>query len=133
MSDTPKLHGITAYVMVPSVAAAVEFYRKAFDATEVMRMPADDGSRVMHCHLRINGADLLICDPFPEHGFGFVEGRGNVTLHLAVDDVDGWYDKAVAAGAEGTLAPHDAFWGDRYAQVVDPSQQRWAMIGPKKG
>lgn len=133
MSDQPKLHGITAYVMVPSVAAAVEFYKQAFGAAEVMRLPADDGKRVMHCHIRINGADLMLCDPFPEHGFGVNEGPGNVTLHLAVQDVDGWYDRAVAAGAQGTMAPHDAFWGDRYAQVVDPSNQRWAMIGPKRG
>ncbi|MFX8312590.1 hypothetical protein ABTL57_19175, partial [Acinetobacter baumannii] len=85
MSDSPKLHGITAYVMVPSVAAAAGFDNKAFGATGVMRLP--------------------ICDPFPEPG------------------VDGWYHKAVAAGAEGTLAPHDAFWGDRFARLVDPSQQ----------
>jgi PhnB protein len=89
----------------------------------------DDG-RLMHAHIHINGASLMLHDEFPEYvgpaDVGAAGGSG-LTLHLQVDNADTWFDRAVAAGARAAMPVEDMFWGDRYGQVVDPFGYRWSI------
>jgi len=112
--------------------AAMDFYQKAFGAQEIGRHLADDGKRVMHGHLKINGGDLLLNDDFVEHTGGVPVPAG-VTIHLQVDAPDEWWSRAVSAGATIAMPLEDQFWGDRYGQLVDPFGHRWSIGGPKKG
>lgn len=138
MSDAPSqgpTSGLTPYLTIPSRGgqAAIEFYTRAFGAQEVMRHMAQDGERVMHAHLQINGGSLMISDEFPEHhGESDIKPKG-VTLHLQVDDPDEWWGRALVAGAEPIMPLEDQFWGDRYGQVRDPFGHCWSIGGPKKG
>jgi len=125
--------GLTPHLQIGDsrAAEAIDFYVAAFGATEVQRMPASEtDARLMHAHLRVNGASLLLHDEFPEyvdpseHDGGTPRGQ---TLHLQVDDADAWYSRAVAAGAKATMPLQDMFWGDRYGQLVDPFGFRWAI------
>jgi PhnB protein len=113
---------------VDDADAAVEFYRAAFGADELLRSHSVDG-RVMHCELLIHGGRLLLRDEFPEMGDrspGTIGGTP-VILHLYVSDVDAAYERAIQAGATGEMPPADQFWGDRYAMVTDPFGHRWSM------
>jgi PhnB protein len=127
-------HPITPHLNVAGGAEAIAFYVAAFDAQELARMPAQDGKRLMHAALLINGGQVFLHDDFPEMcfpgaTFGAPPRTGgiSVTMHLAVDDCDAWYDRAMKAGATTVMAPHDAFWGDRYAQIVDPFGHSWSF------
>jgi PhnB protein len=129
----PQVQGVTPYLTVRGASEASAFYTRAFGAQELFRMPAEDGKRLMHCHLRINGGDLMMSDEFAEHDGGLGDGPRGVTLHLAVDDADTWFNRAVAAGATVVMPLADQFWGDRYGQVRDPFGHVWSIGAPKKG
>ncbi len=128
----PTLHGVTPYLTVRGASDAAEFYKRAFGAEELTRMPASDGKRLIHCHLRINNADVMMSDEFPEQGHGLGAGPIGVTLHLAVDDADKWWNRAVAAGATITMPIAVQFWGDRYGQIRDPFGHTWSIGAPVK-
>ncbi len=119
--------GVAPYLSVADAAGAAEFYKRAFGAEEVARTPTESGDRLIHCHLRINRADVMMSDEFPEHGCGLGAGPNGVTLHLDVDDADEWFARAVQAGATVTMPIGDQFWGDRYGQVRDPFGVAWAF------
>ncbi len=127
----PPMPGPIAYLCVEDAAASADFYTRAFAATDVGRKLADDGKRLIHCHLTINNGALMLNDPFPEHGMPYAEPQG-VVLHLVVDDAQFWWDRAVAAGAEVTMPLAVAFWGDLYGQLRDPFGIRWGIVGPAK-
>lgn len=129
-ASRPPLGPLTPYLTVRGAAEAAEFYKRAFAAEELGRMVADDGKRLLHCHLRINGADLMMSDDFAEGGQTLADGRRCVTLHLAVDDADTWWDRAIAAGATATMPLADQFWGDRYGQLRDPFGHSWSIGAP---
>ena len=139
MTDAPQgpAGGLTPHLTIAGGRApeAINFYTAAFGAAEQTRMLADDGKRLMHAHLILNGASLMLNDEFPEyHGpsdTGAVTPSG-FTLHLQVDDTDAWFARAIAAGATERMAPTDMFWGDRYAQVTDPFGYAWAIGAPIK-
>lgn len=118
--------GVVPHISVEGAAAASEFYQRAFGARELFRMMADDGKRLMHCHLEINGGSLMINDHFPEYGMG-PQPSHNFTMHLQVDDVDSWWKRAVDAGAEIVMPLEKQFWGDRYGQLKDPFAVRWSL------
>ena len=128
----PPLRGLIPHLTVRGGKAAAEFYKKAFGAEELQRLEADDGKRLLHCHLRINGADLMMCDEFPEHGGDLGEGPKGVTIHLAVEDADSWWQRALAAGASVTMPIGDQFWGDRYGRLLDPFGHSWSIGSPIK-
>jgi len=94
-------------------------------------MPAEDGKRLMHCHLYINGGPLLISDTFPEHGHN-LEPSKSFTMHLQVTDAQAWWDRAVAAGAEVVMPVADMFWGDRCGQLTDPFGHKWNLATHKE-
>lgn len=128
---------IIPHLVASNAAEAIEFYKKAFGATEVMRMPEQNGTRLMHVELTIGDARVFLCDDFPEYCGGAsrtVKAIGGVpmTLHIDVPNCDAAIDKAVAAGAKVKMPPADMFWGDRYGQITDPYGYDWSFAHPLK-
>jgi PhnB protein len=127
---------IMPYLTVKGAAEAIAFYAKAFGATENTRMPAQDGKRLMHADLTLNGGIVMLSDEFPEHGGPAAPSADHpapVAVALAFEtptDVDATYHRAVEAGCKGTMEPHDAFWGARFAMLRDPFGHRWMLSGP---
>ena len=105
---------------------ASAFYRDAFGAEEISRIPTPDG-RLMSVELRVCDGALHIADEFPEMGVLAPPTIGGtpVVLSLAVADADAVFARAVAAGAEVRQPPQDMFWGDRHGQLDDPFGHRW--------
>jgi PhnB protein len=135
MSATPI--GIVPHLVVNDAAAAIEYYKKAFGAEEVMRMPADDGKRLMHAQLTIGPSTVYLCDDFPEYCGGKSRsprslGGTPITIHQSVTDCDAAIDRAAAAGGTVTMPAADMFWGDRYGQVTDPFGHVWSFSTPLK-
>lgn len=130
MSDD-LYRGVIPYLNVVGAAEAAEFYKKAFAAEEIDRKPADDGKRLMHCHLKIHGGSLMLADAFPEYGYDHQPSH-SFTMTLVVDDADPWWDRAVAAGCEVRSELKVEFWGDRYGTLRDPFGVHWAINEPAK-
>ena len=126
--------GVIPHLSVVGGKAAVDFYKRAFNAEEIFRHTADDGERIMHARLIINGDWVMLADHFTEMagGAAFVP-PASVTLHLQVDDADAWWNRAVEAGAKVRFPLADQFWGDRYGQLVDPFGHSWAIASKIKG
>ena len=132
-----KLPPLSPHFAVSDANAAIEFYKKAFNATELHRHMAPDGKRIMHAALQVNGAILMLNDEFPEYTGGKSStpealGGTPVTLHLQVTDADSVFNQAVAAGATVKFPLMDQFWGDRYGQVKDPFGHAWSIGSPIK-
>ena len=123
--------GVIPYINVEGAAAAADFYVKAFGASEITRMPADDGKRLLHCHLVINDGSLMISDSFPEQGHEYQPSH-SYTCQLVLDDGETLFNQAVAAGCEVITPFQLMFWGDRWGQLKDPFGVRWAINEPKK-
>jgi len=125
--------GVTAHLTIRDnrAAEAIDFYSKAFGAEELGRHMADDGKRVMHSHLSLNGGSLMLNDDFPEYG-GAASPPGSFTLHLQVEDADVAWSRALEAGAKEKMPLADQFWGDRYGQLRDPFDFTWSVGAPVK-
>ncbi|WP_432379881.1 VOC family protein [Duganella sp. P38] len=120
---------ITPHLVCEGAADAIEFYKKAFDAVEIMRLPGE-GGRVMHAELKIGESTIMLADDFPDYdgGKGPKALNGSpVTLHLYSPDVDAAFRQAVDAGATVRMEVADMFWGDRYGQVTDPFGHHWSI------
>ena len=119
---------VTPHLIVDGAAQAIEFYKKAFGATEEMRLPAPDG-KLMHARIRIGGAAVMLVDEMPHcNALGPKSLKGSpVTIHLYVEDVDAVFARAVKAGAMSLMPPSDMFWGDRYGVVTDPFGHGWSI------
>jgi PhnB protein len=133
--DAPPKTLIPHLVCSPA-SKAIEFYKKAFDAVEVFRLPSEDG-RLMHAALTIDGQPLYLVDDFPEYCGGksttaTALGGTAVTIHRYVPNCDEAVEKAVKAGATIQMPPTDAFWGDRYAVINDPYGHSWSFAHPLK-
>ena len=125
-------HTITPHLAVRGAAKAIEFYKKAFGAEEIVRNLGPDGRLIMHAQLKIGDSMLMLHDEFAESGGQSphtLEGSP-ITLHLYVEDADAAFARAVAAGAKIEMALQDMFWGDRYGQLIDPFGHCWS-IGSK--
>src|SRR5881396_3187820 len=122
------MRSLTPHLVCAGAADAIEFYKKAFNAVEVARLPGP-GGKLMHAAVRIGDSTLMLVDENPQWGLlGPIALKGSpVTVHLYVDDVDGVVAKAVAAGARITMPIADMFWGDRYGQLEDPFGHRWSV------
>lgn len=124
--------GVTPHLTIPSRGgqAAIEFYTRAFGAEEQRRHMAEDGERLMHAYLRINGGSIMLNDEFPEfNGEQDIAPKG-VTIHLQVDDADEWWNRAILAGGVPVFPLADQFWGDRYGQLRDPFGHTWSIGSP---
>ena len=126
-SANPQMIGVVPHMVLSDASAASAFYQRAFGAVEVGRMPSEDGKKLIHCHLRINGGSLTIMDRMRDEDPG---PPRNVDLILAVDDIDAWWDRAVKAGAEVVMPVQKMFWGDRYGQLRDPFGVLWSLDEP---
>jgi PhnB protein len=117
---------ITAHIVVQGAQRAAEFYRDAFGAEEVDRIPVPDG-RLMSVQLRIGDGLLHVADEFPEMGIVAPPTIGGtpVVLALEVADAEAVFGQAIAAGAEVRQPVQDMFWGDLHGQLEDPFGHRW--------
>jgi PhnB protein len=123
-----RYRGAVPYLCVKDAARALEFYEKAFGATEVMRIQQPDG-RIGHAELRIGDAAIMIADEFPEMDFRSpgTLGGSPVTILVYVEDVDAVVRQAEAAGATVTRPVADQFYGDRNGSLRDPFGHCWSL------
>jgi uncharacterized glyoxalase superfamily protein PhnB len=121
-------HSVTPHLVCAGAAAAIDFYKQAFGAVELGRLPFGDG-RVAHAEIRIGDSRIMLADDFPEHGSNGPQTlKGTpVYIHLYVNDADAAWEQAIAAGAKPVMPLADMFWGDRYGQVEDPFGHRWSI------
>jgi PhnB protein len=117
---------ISPYLAIDGAADAIDFYRKVLGAKERMRMDAP-GGKVGHAELEIGDSIIMLADATPEMDFNGPKDVGGtpVMMHVYVEDVDGVFDKAVAAGATSRRDVQDQFYGDRSGQFEDPWGHRW--------
>ncbi len=128
-APAPVKGGVVAYLQVDGALAAAEFYTRALGAEVVGGQPPDERGRTMHVHLYINDGSVMLCDPYPEHGFASAAPQAFI-LTLQVDDADAWWTRAIEAGCTSVVEVEDMFWGDRYGQVRDPYGVVWAFNQP---
>lgn len=126
-------HAITPYLAVRDAARAIEFYKKAFGATELMRIAAPNG-RVGHAELKIGDSIIMMADEHPEMGSRAPQtvGGSPVGLMLYVENVDAVADRALTAGAKLTHPVEDKFYGDRSGTVTDPFGHVWHISTHKE-
>jgi PhnB protein len=136
MAEQNKMPPITPYLTIKGANEAIEFYKKAFGATENARLPAEDGKRLMHAEIALHGSVVLLSDEFPEHGMVTAPANENsspvaIALHFEKPaDLDAAFKRAAEAGAKTVAEPADMFWGGRFAALADPFNHRWLMHAP---
>jgi PhnB protein len=126
-------HSLTPYLAVEDAAKAIDFYKEAFGAEELLRMPGEDG-KIAHAELQIGDSKLMLSDPFPQSQVRPPSERGGPTasIFLYVEDVDATFDQAQSAGAEVETELQDMFWGDRFGTLVDPFGHVWSIATHKE-
>jgi uncharacterized glyoxalase superfamily protein PhnB len=122
------MHSVTPHLVCAGAADAIDFYKKAFGATELMRLPGPDG-KLIHGAVRIEGSVVMLVDENPQWGaLGPKALKGTpVTIHVYVNDVDAFAAKAIKAGAKVVMPIDDMFWGDRYGVIEDPFGHHWSV------
>jgi PhnB protein len=122
-------HAITPYLIIDGAAQAIDFYKKAFGATELFRMPDATGKRVGHAELKIADSHIMLADENSEMGYRNPKALGGtpVSLLLYVDDVDTVIPRAVAEGAKIVSPIKDQFYGDRSGTIHDPFGHVWTV------
>lgn len=122
------MHTVTPHLVCAGAAEAIEFYKNAFNAVELARVPGPPG-KLIHAQIRIGDSVVMLVDEFPEwESYGPKALKGSpVTIHLYVEDVDTFVARAVEAGAKITMPLEDMFWGDRYCRIVDPFGHHWSI------
>ncbi len=126
-------HTATPHLIIKDAASAIEFYKKAFGATELMRM-ADPSGKVRHAEIKIGNSPIMIADEFPEIGARSPQSLGGspVSILLYVEDVDALFSQAIAAGAKVQRPVKDQFYGDRSGGVTDPFGHVWYIATHKE-
>jgi len=126
-------HTVTPYLVVNDAARAIEFYKRAFDATERVRMDGPQG-KIGHAELQIGDSMLMLGDEMPGSQIRSPQSLGGspVGIFLYVKDVDASFQKAVEAGAQVVMPLDDMFWGDRYGKLKDPFGHEWSMATHKE-
>jgi uncharacterized glyoxalase superfamily protein PhnB len=122
---------IVPHLVCTGAADAIEFYKKAFGAEELMRLQGPDG-KLIHASISINGGTVMLNDEFDYMSNVSPQSlKGTpVTMHLIVDDVDSFVERAESAGATVIMPVDDMFWGDRYGVIQDPFGHRWSIATP---
>ena len=121
-------HSVTTYLAVDDAAAAIDYYKRAFGATERVRMHAPDG-KIGHAEIEIGDSLVMLSDPFPQASTRAPKELGgtSASVFLYVEDVDAVVQKAVDEGASVTMEVADQFWGDRFGTVTDPFGHVWSV------
>jgi len=119
-------HTATPYLICDNAAKAIDFYKRAFGAVEVVRMPTP-GGRIGHAEIKIGDSYIMLADENPENNIHSAKHYGGtpVSILLYVEQVDTIFNQAVAAGAKTVQPPRDAFYGDRTSSVIDPFGHSW--------
>lgn len=133
------MHSVTPQLVCAGAADAIDFYKRAFGATELMRMPTPDG-KIGHAQLRIGDSVIMLTDESPQcSAIGPKTLKGTpVSLYLYVENADAAFERAVAAGATTVMPLADMFWGDRWGYVEDPFGHVWHIashvrdVGPEE-
>ena len=127
-------HSLTPQITVKDAEKAIEFYKKAFGAKEIMRMPGPGGKGIMHAELKIGDSAFMLADEMPAMGAKSPQSLGGSTgsIYLYVEDVDSVYAKALAAGGTGRSQVQDMFWGDRTGHLTDPFGHQWTIATHKE-
>lgn len=120
--------GLIPSLSVNDAAGAIDFYKRAFGAIEHGRMEGP-GGMIAHASIEINGARLMLADPFPQSGVRPPQevGTTTISLFMYVEDVDAAVQRAVDAGATVVMPADDMFWGDRWGMVADPYGHHWEL------
>ena len=119
---------VTPYLAVDGAKKAIEFYKRAFGATERLVMPGP-GDTIGHAEIEIGDSVVMVSDPFPQSSIKAPTAVGATTagVFLYVDDVDEVFKQAIDAGGTEVSAPENMFWGDRFASIADPFGHQWQM------
>jgi PhnB protein len=123
-----NVHEVYPYLRLRGTAQAIEFYKKAFDAEEIMRLTEPSG-RIGHAEIKIGPMVVMLSDEFPEYGIQGPQTLGgtSIAIHLHVDHVDALVEQAKAAGAEVIRPATDQFYGERSATIRDPFGHEWLL------
>ena len=126
-------HTVAPYLAIKDAVKALEFYKKAFGATESYKLLMPDG-RLGHAEIRLGDSLIMMADEFPEYGgkAPTTLGGSPVSIHLYVEDVDAFFKKALAAGAKERKPVMDQFYGDRSGQLEDPFGHLWWVATHKE-
>ena len=133
MKKEPKAPALSVYMCFKNASGAMDFYKKAFGAEELMRL-AEPSGKIGHAELKIGETVLMLSDEYPDYGALSPQtiGGSPVRMHLSVEDVDTFVERAVAAGALITRAIEDQFYGDRSGQITDPFGYTWTIATHQK-
>ena len=126
-------HTATPYLIVDGAAKALEFYKQAFGAEELLRMDAG-GGKIMHAEIKIGDSLIMLADENPERGHKSPKSYGGTTVSilLYVPDVDAQFKRALAAGAKSMRPVEDQFFGDRMGTLTDPFGHCWSIATHKE-
>lgn len=126
-------HSVTPYLIIKGAAEAIEFYKKAFGATELFRMAQPDG-KIGHAEIKIGDSPIMLADEFPQMSYVGPKTLGGspVSLMIYVEDVDAVFTKAISEGAEQQKPVEDKFYGDRGGSLVDPFGHVWHIATHKE-
>jgi uncharacterized glyoxalase superfamily protein PhnB len=126
-------HTLTPHLVVTDAAKAIDFYKRAFGATEITRHMTPDGKGVMHAQVKVGDSMLMLANEWPPMCLS-PKSRGgtSTTMHIYVEDADAAFDRAVKAGCTVKMPLTDQFWGDRYGQVEDPFGHQWSIATHKQ-
>ena len=121
-------HSVTPYLIVKGAAAAIDFYKRAFNATEIMRLGAP-GGKIGHAEIQIGDSRIMLADEHPEMNASAPQSPGSsgVGICLYVEDVDTMVAQAIGAGAKVQRPLQDQFYGDRSATLEDPFGHVWTV------
>jgi uncharacterized glyoxalase superfamily protein PhnB len=121
---------VYAYLTLSDCKAAIDFYQRAFGATEIYRLVEPGSGRIGHAEMHFGEAIVMLADAYPEYGIHAPQGSGSVgfRMHLHVDNADALIERAVKAGATLVMPPKDQFYGERGGRVRDPFGHEW-LIG----
>ncbi len=121
-------HSVTPYLTSSDASRAIEFYKQAFGAQEVSRMPTPNG-KIGHAELKIGDSMIMISDDMRGASASSPQSQAgpSVGIFLYIDDIDSVFNRAVGAGAKAEMPPQDMFWGDRYGKLTDPFGVQWAL------
>jgi PhnB protein len=121
---------ITPYLVLNDASGAIEFYKKAFGAKELMRNPTPDG-KILNAQIKVGDSIIMLSDEFPFPGSSLKSpsllGASTITIHIYSKNVDKLWEQALAAGAMIRMPLDNTFWGERYGQLVDPFGHHWSM------
>ncbi len=126
-------HSLTPFLTVDDASAAIDFYGRAFGATERLRMKGPEGT-IAHAELQIGNSRVMLSDPFPHGDTKPPKELGGTSggVFMYVEDVDATFQQAIGAGATVTMPLEDMFWGDRFGSLMDPFGHSWSLATHKE-